>query len=96
MTKNLQFPAGTPITFTSGAYSDFGICGQVVTIEDCDLPALAQEFRAEKNPEGKEYSDNFDEFVAWLVVRGKAMPMSGDTVHLGDYLTFDSAIVPTR
>lgn len=94
MTKANFFPAGTPITFTSGEYSDFSIVGQIVTIRDCDLPKLAQKYVTEKNPAGERYGDEIEDFVAWLVVKEHAMPMAGQTVHLGDYSTFDDELVP--
>jgi hypothetical protein len=86
------YPKGTPITFTSGCYSDFGIHGQLVTIEDCDLPALAKLYdREDREKKGENYySANFDEFLGWLVAKGLAMPMAGEIVHLGEYGEWDA------
>lgn len=74
----LKFPRGSVIQFTEGEYSDFCLCGMVVTIKDCDLPALAKEYAAFENAwAGK--------FATWLVANGHAMPCEATEVHLGSY-----------
>ena len=82
--KILIYPRGAIIVFTSGEYSDFGIVGLVVAIQDCNLPELAQ-----KMANGKvQYVDSdadSDNFAAWLIANGYAMPVDHSTVHVGDY-----------
>lgn len=46
--RTLQYPKGSIMVFTTGEYSDFGMAGFLVTIKDCDLPALAQAYDKEQ------------------------------------------------
>jgi len=96
MSDTLKYQRGTPLVFTAGEYSDFRTCGYLVTIKDCDLPALAQAYCAEaKAKDGGWYTDLGD-FASWLVAQGHAMPMAVQEVHLGAYGTFETEFgVPT-
>ena len=89
MTMRTNFyPKGTALILTTGEYSDYGICSTLVTIEDCDLPALAVRFRGpDFDPDDYDHLELKapDAFAAWLVVEGLAMPMKAETVHLGSY-----------
>ena len=79
--KILKYPAGKVIEFSSGEYSDYRTCGLIVTIKDCDLPKLAQEFSGGK----ARYDTSHDEFATWLVANGYAMPVESALIHLGSY-----------
>lgn len=91
--RTLIFPAGSAIILTEGEYSDKGIAGTVVTLKECDLPALAKQYRAATNPEGKAYGDDISGFVSWLVANGWAFPAEVQEVHLGGYSTFTPSLV---
>jgi hypothetical protein len=86
----LQYLRGTALVFTTGAYSDFSISAMLVTIKDCDLPALAKEYRAAEAKPGDYDSGSPEGFGSWLVANGHAMPMDAQSVHLGDYGEFES------
>lgn len=92
----LKFPVGTVLIFTSGEYLDFGLAGELVTIKDCDLKALAQE--CQNFYEAKESEDRFvfgsahNNFASWLVANGHAMPLDCTTVHIGDYSEWDEEL----
>ena len=81
----LKFPRGTVIQFTTGAYSDFQTAGLIVAVEEIDLPALAGQMRAEFKPKHQWDNCDRDEFAAWLIAKGFAMPVAVSEVHLGDY-----------
>lgn len=85
MDRTLNYPKGSILVLTSGEYSDYGMVGYVVTVEDCDLRALAQEYRNAHKPANQWDRPDPDGFVAWLVVNGYAMPVDASTVHLGSY-----------
>lgn len=88
----LKYPRGTPLIFTKGEYSDYGLAGLLVTIKDCDLPSLAQAFVADARAKVKDAylaDDDPRLFASWLVANGHAMPMAAETVHLGQYGRFE-------
>ena len=95
-TERVKFAKGMTIILTAGAYDDFCISDCLVTCVDCDLAALAQVYVEEINPDGNEYQDCTDGFANWLVRKRYAVRMVADTVHLGDYSTFDANLVPVR
>ena len=81
------FPKGTILNFTSGAYSDFGSIGIVVSIKDIQLRDLGIDFVEDwkKNKEEWMWEPFADEFVAWLVAKQYVIPVEMDTIFLGDY-----------
>lgn len=88
--KVMFYPKGSVITFTSGEYSDFSVRGFVLTIQDCDLPKLAQKMANGKEPYMDQDADP-DNFPAWLIANGYAMPVDHSQVHLGDYSRWSDA-----
>jgi hypothetical protein len=93
MTEILKYQPGTVLCFTCGAYSDFNLCGSVVTIKECDLPKLVGKFKEWKRlPENQSYSEEEadpSDFPSFLIVSGYAMPLDCQEVHLGEYSTFE-------
>lgn len=92
--STLKYERGTCLVFTTGEYSDFGMCGILVTIKECDLPALAQQYvKTERAKAIKAKAPWFDaelvNFPSWLVANGYAMPADAQTVHLGSYNKFE-------
>lgn len=79
------FPAGTVILFTQGCYSDYGLCGEVVTLKVCNLPELVLAYKATLALKIDRSREDPSDFVAWLVMHGWAAPLESSTVHLGDY-----------
>lgn len=80
---SLKYPPGSVLVMTTGEYSDFGVVGILVTMQECDLPALAKEYANGKpsyEPAGMP-----NNFPAWLISKGYAMPVDHSEVHLGDY-----------
>lgn len=94
MIETLKFVRGSALIFTSGEYSDFGLSGVLVTIKDCDLPALAKEYVAQEWAAIKERGgDDWDKpgpdgFAGWLCANGHAMAAEAQCVHLGSYGEF--------
>jgi hypothetical protein len=87
------YPKGTPIVFTEGEYSDFGLCGSIVTIQDCDMKKIVKEYLAQGVGASQ---DNYwistiepSGLVAHMIANGLAMPMNVEEVHLGGYGGFD-------
>jgi len=90
MSRTNFYPKGTALILTEGEYSGYGICSTLVTIEDCDLPALVLKFKGPDFDEDAYHWDkDADAFAAWLVVEGLAMPMKAETVHIGSYGRLD-------
>jgi hypothetical protein len=95
MTDTLRYPKGSIMVMTTGEYSDFRVCGFLVAVQDCDLPALAQAFHAERmaelEAEGNADWDTPDpnDFPSWLVAKGHAMPVDAHEIHLGGYGEFE-------
>lgn len=83
--NTLIYPRGTPLLFTYGEYSDFGVIASIVTIQDCDLPKLSRQFIAEHKPEYEWDKADQHDFAGWLIANGYAMPMTVEEVHLGEY-----------
>jgi len=96
MADHLKVSRGTAIMFTSGAYSDFGTSGFLVTIKDCDLPALAQQFvneeheRLKGDKEAWRDQDDPTDFPSWLVANGYAFAAQYSELHLGSYGDWNS------
>ncbi len=84
MTETMVFPAGSAIIFTSGEYSDFGICGCVVTLKQCDLKSLMKEYISTAEA-GWDSTPSLDDFPSWLVAQGHAFSADTQRVHVGDY-----------
>lgn len=80
-----KYPAGTAIAFSSGEYSDFSYIGHVVTMRECDLPALIEEHKSTYVAKNKWDTPDSASFVAWLVISGYAFPAEVTEVHIGSY-----------
>lgn len=87
--KTLCFPAGKAIAFSTGEYSDFCYRGVVVTLKECDLFKLGQEFKAEKEKENDNDWVEPQGFPSWLVANGHAFPAEIQEVHCGSYGEFE-------
>jgi len=86
MSRTNFYPKGTALILTQGEDSDYGICSTLVTIEDCDLPALVLKFKGpDFDEDACQWDKDADAFAAWLVVEGLAMPMKAETFHIGSY-----------
>lgn len=91
----LIYPRGTCLVFTTGEYSDFGLRGILVTIQDCDLPKLAQIYAVKERRKAIKaktawFNLEITDFPSWLVSEGYAMPADAQTVHLGSYGRFEN------
>jgi hypothetical protein len=60
------------------------LAGTIVTIKDCDLPALAQEYARQTAKPDRYLSVWLGGFASWLVASGHAMPADVQELHLGD------------
>lgn len=91
MSDELRYPKGTIVLFSEGQYSDFGYCGQVVTLCDLDLRAEVNSWRIAlgKDEDGNWIADNYDHgpdvFVAHLIASQVCAPLECSTVHIGSY-----------
>lgn len=85
MSNPLEYPKGSVLTFTTGEYSDFRVAAYLVTVCDCDLPALAREYVGTYAPENEWDEPRLDGFASWLIAKGHAMPVATSEVHLGAY-----------
>lgn len=89
--KTKFYPKGTIVLFEEGEYSDFGYCGQVVTLADLDLEKAARDWRISlgKSEDGEWIADDWDhgpsEFVAHLIATQVCAPLECQTIHIGSY-----------
>lgn len=82
--------AGTHVTFTSGEYSDYGICAHVVFRKDCDLEELMRDWVRHLRATPHEQRDKWfradqGSFVAWLQSEQVVAPVDTREIHLGSY-----------
>lgn len=87
MSDVLNYPTGSIMVFTYGAYSDYGITAFLVAIKPCNLPLLAKEFQKTRDEWDREDPDGFG---SWLVAQGYAMPVDHSEVHVGEYGRWDA------
>ena len=89
--KTLVYPKGTIVLFEEGEYSDFGYCGQVVTLQTLDLKVAAAEWKdgLGKDEDGNDLANNWDHgpsaFVAHLIAKQICAPLECQTAYLGSY-----------
>lgn len=81
----MVYPAGTILLCEEGEYSDFGYCGQLVTLKEVDLPKLATEFKLLTKDRDIWDTPTPNEFVAWLVAQQHCAPLNCETVYIGAY-----------
>ena len=81
----MVYPAGTILLCEEGEYSDFGYCGQLVTLKEVDLPKLATEFKTLHKDKDKWKRPGPNDFVAWLVAQQHCAPLNCETVYIGSY-----------
>lgn len=79
------YPAGTAIMFTSGKYSDFQNEGAVVTLKECDIAALIEEYKEGFKPDPNHKEPDQSGFIAWLIGNGYVFPANIYDVYLGYY-----------
>ena len=81
---------GEIIFFSDGCYSDYGYCGKVVFIKDCDLSELLAIYHAaqkELYEKTDDYSDkpSANGFVSWLCAGQLCVTIEAREIHLGEY-----------
>ena len=85
------YPKGTILLFEEGEYSNFGYCGQTVTLRELNLRAEIKAWRENlgKDEDGDWIADNYghgpSKFVADLIARQIVAPLDCQTVHIGSY-----------
>ena len=85
MTETYKYPPGTILLLEEGEYSDFGYCGQLVTLCDLDLREAIETFlEPHKDKEPWERPDQ-SEFVAWLCATQRCAALECQTAHIGSY-----------
>ena len=86
MSANLKVKKGEIILFSSGQYSDYSYCGEIIFIKDCDLVDFVQ-----KNFIGKNRFEGYCEtdLASCLVANEYALPLQSREIHLGAYGCFD-------
>jgi hypothetical protein len=79
------YQPGTILLLSEGEYSDFGYCGQLVTLKTCHLADLIDAYRAARTLENPDIHQGPSDFVAWLITTEHAAPLQYSEAHLGDY-----------
>jgi hypothetical protein len=84
--QNWNIPAGTLLCFTEGAYSDYGICGNFVVLQDIKpddaLEALEQ---AHKDNTSEFVGPDQEAFIAKMIRGGFLASVNVHEIHLGSY-----------
>lgn len=75
--ETLVFPEGTVISFTSVGGDGYVFEGTVVTLSECDLPALAEEYRFDMR------TSDCSGFVDWLISNAYVDPVYTEDVCIG-------------
>lgn len=88
MKTNMKIEKGEVIVLTQGEYSDFGIEGFIIALEDFDMSTEAQLHYKAQIAKGNDY-DQTSDFAAHLITTEKAIPVRYRAIHLGNYLGFD-------
>jgi hypothetical protein len=85
MSKHQSAKAGSLLCIDSGVYSDYGVIGFFVVLQDF-VPMAELESYLKKNPKQKEPC-SFDRelFLTHLLQQGYLLEISYSTLHLGDY-----------
>ncbi|TKD50181.1 hypothetical protein [Sphingomonas baiyangensis] len=80
-----KYAPGKIVLFSEGEYSDYGYCGHVVTLQECDFAALAEDYK--KAFKAKDDWDRAEpsSFVAWLCARQYCAEINVNEVYLGAY-----------
>lgn len=81
----MTYAAGTIVLCEEGEYSDYGYCAELVTLCECDFPALAKEFKETFKAKDVYDRPSPSRFVAWLVMTQKCAPLECQTIHIGSY-----------
>ena len=84
--------AGTLITFSSGAYSDYGYCGLIVLTQHCDLKLLGKRYVASYKHRYEGDKPYPEDFPSWLVCNGYGFEVDTNEIHLGEYGDFNMSI----
>lgn len=79
----MKYAPGTILLFEEGEYSDFGYCGQTVTLQELDLPAEVNAWQKATSEDCWHRGPS--EFVADLIKRQIVAPLECQTVHIGSY-----------
>lgn len=80
-----KYPAGTILLMEEGEYSDFGYCAHLVTLKECDIPALVEQFKDQHKAADEWGEPGPSEFCAWLVSTQACAPLECQTLHIGSY-----------
>lgn len=86
MKQNLNIEKGEVVVATKGEYSDFGLDGFFVAIQNIDLAAQAQIYtkRVKEEYEGSTYG-----FIAYLIAKELVIPVRYREIFIGSYGDFD-------
>lgn len=87
MKPNLKIQKGEVIVTTTGEYSNFGIDGFIVALQDFDMAAEAK-ICVEIRKATDEY-DQYEDFTAFLITKELVIPVKYREIHLGSYSRFD-------
>jgi hypothetical protein len=81
MEENLIVSKGEIIVLTSGEYSEYGIEGFAVALEDFDMGEKAREYDKETGPH--QYYSQLNGFIPWLITKQLVKPEEYREIHLG-------------
>lgn len=79
------YPPGKIILFSEGRYSDYGYCGNVVTIAELNIKQAIDDYKAQYKPKDKWDTPEPSSFVAWLCATQKCVEIDAREIHLGSY-----------
>jgi len=83
MSKMKPIPKGATFTITAGEYSDYGVHGVFIALEDIDTSALQAEYFSLHPEQEKTYGFREDQFLAWVCAKPLMRQLDSWEWHLG-------------
>ena len=83
------YKVGTILLLETGEYSDYGYCGQLVTLCDLDLREAMDEYKGQYKAKGEWDGPDQSGFVGWLCSTQKCAALECQTAHIGSYGALD-------
>ena len=79
------YKAGTILLLEEGEYSDFGYCGQLVTLDELNISDAVETFKSSFVPKNEWDTPDPGAFVAWLCTTQRCAALNHETLHIGSY-----------
>jgi hypothetical protein len=83
--KMVVIPAGSLLTISVGAYSDYTVYGVFRALKDIDAEDIRDRWLTNNPQQGENYHFDESEFLGWVTREGFLEPIESFEWHLADY-----------